>query len=96
MESPESFSDHGWTQSFRALRADGSIRDLRVHAVLQRDVRGVPLRWTGSAQDVTEERLTQGELEALFLEVGGNGPGWTSNQRPTDYEADRKASGRSI
>jgi PAS domain S-box-containing protein len=50
----------------RIVRPDGSIRELHGRAVLVRDAAGAPERWIGLAQDVTDQRLTERELEAHY------------------------------
>ncbi len=43
---------------FRVVRADGSLRYLKGHAVVERDDRGQPLRMLGIDYDITERELS--------------------------------------
>jgi PAS domain S-box-containing protein len=60
---PEAVPAEGIEHTVRIRRADGSMRDLRALGTIDRDEAG-RLRWLGSAQDVTEHRLSQRELQA--------------------------------
>jgi DNA-binding CsgD family transcriptional regulator len=46
--------------------SDGSLRDVRVHGRVERDADGRPVCWLGVAQDVSEQRLTERELQAHY------------------------------
>jgi len=54
------------TGEYRIMRPDGSVRQIRVRGQMDLDEQRRPLRWTGSAQDVTEQRLTERELQAHY------------------------------
>lgn len=66
MEHPERLAPEGVRFEYRALRPDGSARDIVAHGQLERDERGRPVRWFGSAQDITDQRLTERELQAHY------------------------------
>jgi DNA-binding CsgD family transcriptional regulator len=66
VETPEQVPREGLTAEYRAVRADGSIREVRFHGIVERNVEGRPTRWVGAAQDVTEQRLTERELHAHY------------------------------
>src|SRR4051812_37848810 len=53
-------------EEFRVVRPDGTVRDVRARAVVRRDAAGVPERWLGITQDVTDQRLAEQELQALY------------------------------
>jgi PAS domain S-box-containing protein len=62
---PEAVPEAGIEHAVRMVRADGSVRELRAVGKLERDEAG-RLRWLGSAQDVTEQRLSERELRAHY------------------------------
>lgn len=66
VEDPESVPDEGITAEYRALRPDGSVRDVRFRGRVDRDEDGRPVRWVGSGQDVTDQRLSERELQAHY------------------------------
>ena len=63
---PETVPADGVTAEYRALRPDGSLRDVRFHGHVDPDADGRPERWLGVAHDVTEQRLTERELQARY------------------------------
>jgi PAS domain S-box-containing protein len=65
-DDPAQVPEEGLTAEYRAIRADGSVRDVRFHGRLERDEAGAPVRWSGVAQDVTDQRLTERELQAHY------------------------------
>jgi DNA-binding CsgD family transcriptional regulator len=65
VETPERVSEEGIRAHYRAIRADGSVRDVRFHGRIECE-HGAPARWVGAAQDVTEQRLTERELHAHY------------------------------
>jgi PAS domain S-box-containing protein len=65
-DDPDAIPDEGLTTEFRIVRPDGAARELRMHAVVERDRDGRPARFIGAVQDVTAERLVDRELQAHF------------------------------
>jgi PAS domain S-box-containing protein len=63
---PETLPEHGVAIEYRTLGADGMQREIRAHGRVERDAAGRPLRWVGAAQDVTDQRLTERELQAHY------------------------------
>jgi DNA-binding CsgD family transcriptional regulator len=63
-ERPEDVPAEGISVAYRAILADGSVREFRAHGRVIRGPAGRPERWVGSAQDVTVQRLSQRALEA--------------------------------
>lgn len=51
---------------FRVVRPDGALRHIRSYGRLERDEQGEPLRWTGIALDVTDQRVSEAELQAHY------------------------------
>jgi PAS domain S-box-containing protein len=66
VEHPDSVPRRGMDVEYRTVRTDGSIRHLRALGRVERDADGLPVRWVGAAQDVTEQRVTERELHAHF------------------------------
>ena len=66
VQRPEEVPAAGIALEFRLLRGDGTVREVRARGRIEQDALGVPIRWIGSTQDVTEERLTQRELQAHY------------------------------
>jgi DNA-binding CsgD family transcriptional regulator len=62
---PETVPDVGIEYVVRMVRADGSVCELRAVGQVDHDEAG-PARWLGSAQDVTEQRLSERELRAHY------------------------------
>jgi PAS domain S-box-containing protein len=65
-ERPESIPPDGIEIAYRVVRPDGAVRELRAIGRIERDRTGRPVRWVGAAQDVTELRLTERELQACY------------------------------
>lgn len=65
-ERPPGIDQSDLGGEFRVLRPEGSIRELRGRALLERDAGGRPVRWVGLVQDVTDQRLTERELHAHY------------------------------
>jgi PAS domain S-box-containing protein len=61
-EHPDLVPEEGLTIEFRALRADGSVRDIRARGRIERQA--TVARWIGVLQDVTDQRLAECELRA--------------------------------
>jgi diguanylate cyclase (GGDEF)-like protein/PAS domain S-box-containing protein len=51
----------------RIVRPDGEVRWLAQHGVVETDAQGVPVRKSGTAQDITERKAAEDELERLAL-----------------------------
>ncbi|WP_445149565.1 LuxR C-terminal-related transcriptional regulator [Baekduia sp. Peel2402] len=64
VQRPDSFPPEGIEIAYRVVRPDGVVRELRAIGRIERDRTGRPVRWIGAAQDVTELRLTERELQA--------------------------------
>jgi PAS domain S-box-containing protein len=62
-ETPDAIPPEGLTLELRLVRGDGSIREVRAHGQVERE-NGTPARWLGVVQDITEQRLTERELNA--------------------------------
>jgi PAS domain S-box-containing protein len=65
-ERPEEISAGGVPLEYRAIHPDGSVREVRARGRVELDAEGRPTRWVGSAQDVTDQRLTERELQAHY------------------------------
>jgi PAS domain S-box-containing protein len=63
-DRPDEVPETGLEHAMRMVRSDGSVRELRAVGRLERDGAGRPARWTGTVQDVTDQRLTERELRA--------------------------------
>ena len=66
LERPREAEPETVAGEYRIMRPDGSVRQIRGHGQMERDGQGHPLRWAGSAQDLTEQRLTERELHAHY------------------------------
>jgi DNA-binding CsgD family transcriptional regulator len=66
VERPDSIPPEGIDVDYRVVRPDGVVRELRAIGRIERDGAGRPVRWVGAAQDVTELRLTERELQAYY------------------------------
>jgi PAS domain S-box-containing protein len=66
VENPSVPAADALTAEYRAIRPDGSVRDVRFRGHVARDDEGEPARWLGVSQDVTEQRLTERELQARY------------------------------
>src|SRR3954469_21854739 len=63
---PEDVPPEGVHFELRLVRPDGTTRQVVGHGRVERDEDGVPERWVGTMQDVTEQRLTERELQAHY------------------------------
>jgi len=66
VEEPDQIPARGVTTDYRAVLPDGSVREIRFFGRIERDAQGALARWIGSAQDVTDERMTERELRAHY------------------------------
>jgi PAS domain S-box-containing protein len=66
VERPDEVPAAGVTGEYRALRPDGTVVWVWFHGRVERDVSGRPARWVGTAQDLSDHRLTERELHAHF------------------------------
>lgn len=66
LDDPDSFPPEGIDIAYRVARPDGVVRELRAIGRIERDAAGRPVRWVGAAQDVTELRMTERELQAHY------------------------------
>jgi PAS domain S-box-containing protein len=66
VEAPRAVPESGVEIEYRACRANGELRDVRALGRVERDADGAPTHWIGTAQDVTEQRLTERELRAHY------------------------------
>lgn len=66
VQRPDSIPAEGIDIAYRVVRPDGAVRELRAIGRIERDPAGRPVRWVGAAQDVTELRLTERELQAHY------------------------------
>lgn len=77
LEAFRQSSDLHWSQDYRLMRIDNSVRWVTDRAIMQRDRDGSPIRMVGSILDFTdrqnlEDRLRQAEkLESLGQLTGG-------------------------
>jgi PAS domain S-box-containing protein len=65
VQQPERFPEEGVSDEFRVVRPEGDVRDVRVRARFEREG-GRPARWLATVHDVTDQRVTERELEARF------------------------------
>jgi PAS domain S-box-containing protein len=66
MRSPETVSSDGIRAEYRAVREDGSVRTIRFHGRVESNGNGQPATWVGTAQDITDQRMTERELQAHY------------------------------
>jgi DNA-binding CsgD family transcriptional regulator len=66
LANPMIATEDALTAEYRACRPDGSIRNVRFRGHVTCDDDGEPVRWVGVSQDVTEQRLTERELQARY------------------------------
>jgi PAS domain S-box-containing protein len=66
LADPDAFRETGVESEYRTRRPDGSYRDLLFRAQLELDDEGRPERLLGVAQDMTDRRLTERELQARY------------------------------
>jgi PAS domain S-box-containing protein len=64
--SPEKLMGDGVMLEYRVVRRDGSVREIVGRGRVEADHEGRPARWVGCAQDVTDQRLTERELQAHY------------------------------
>jgi PAS domain S-box-containing protein len=62
---PEQMPEEGLKGEFRVVRPEGDVRDVRVRGRVEVEG-GQPVRWLATLHDVTDQRLTERELEARF------------------------------
>jgi DNA-binding CsgD family transcriptional regulator len=65
VERPEDVPASGIAADYRVNRP-GGVRELRFLGRIERDRDGAPAYWLGSAQDVTEQRVTERELRVRY------------------------------
>jgi PAS domain S-box-containing protein len=65
IEAPQEVPREGLESEYRAVRPDGGVREIRFHGRVEHDAAG-PAVWLGAAQDVTEQRVTERELEMHY------------------------------
>src|SRR3954468_8740628 len=65
-EDPDAIPADGVTREYRWMRSDGALRDVRLHGHIEPAGEGHSRRWLGVVQDVTEQRLTERELQARY------------------------------
>jgi DNA-binding CsgD family transcriptional regulator len=63
---PHAVPREGLQLDLRMVRGDGSAREVRAIGRVERDDDGQPVRWIGSVQDITEQRLSERELRAHY------------------------------
>jgi DNA-binding CsgD family transcriptional regulator len=63
---PNEVPESGMELELRMVRADGQVRELRAMGRVERAEDRRPLRWIGSVQDITEQRLSERELRAHY------------------------------
>jgi PAS domain S-box-containing protein len=66
VERPDDVPEEGITVDLRLVRADGSPRDVRARGNVVSDADGRPARWVGTLQDVTDQRMSERELQAHY------------------------------
>ena len=63
---PERVPEAGIAADYRVALPGGAVRELRFLGRVARDGDGRPAYWLGSAQDVTEQRVTERELRVRY------------------------------
>jgi PAS domain S-box-containing protein len=66
VDDPERLLGDEVTIDYRVVHPDGSVRELHARGRMESDEQGEPTRWVGLAQDVTDQRLTERELQAHY------------------------------
>lgn len=66
LQRPQEMPPGGVALEYRIVRPDASVRQLRGRGRVELDERGRHARWVASAQDVTDQRLTERELQAHY------------------------------
>ena len=51
---------------YRTVGPDGSIREMEARGRVEADERGAPALWVGSTRDVTDQRISERELQAHY------------------------------
>jgi PAS domain S-box-containing protein len=51
---------------YRTVGSDGSIREMEARGRVEADGRGAPALWVGSTRDVTDQRISERELQAHY------------------------------
>jgi DNA-binding CsgD family transcriptional regulator len=74
---PERLPATGAAVEYRIVRPDGSVRRINLRFRIDRDSHGAPGALIGAAQDVTDRRLVEGELQAHYA-VGQTLREWQS------------------
>jgi PAS domain S-box-containing protein len=64
-ERPDDVPEEGMKDEFRVVRAEGDVRDVRVRGRVEREGER-PVRWLATLHDVTDQRVTERQLEARF------------------------------
>jgi PAS domain S-box-containing protein len=64
--APETLEGERPATEFRIVRPDGAVREVRARSRVERDDAGHPARWVGVAQDVTDMRMSERELQAHY------------------------------
>jgi PAS domain S-box-containing protein len=64
--APESVPAEGMQFEYRAVRPDGTVREVRCHGRIEPGDELMAARWVGSAQDVTDQWLAERELHAHY------------------------------
>jgi DNA-binding CsgD family transcriptional regulator len=76
VDHPEQVAPEGIEAEYRAVREDGSVREVRFRGFIERED-GAPARWIGTAQDVTEQWAAERELHCHYA-VGQALRDWVS------------------
>jgi DNA-binding CsgD family transcriptional regulator len=63
---PEGVPAEGIVAEYRTVLADGDVREIRFLGRIEPGANGTPAYWLGSAQDVTEQRVTERELRVHY------------------------------
>jgi len=79
VEQPNQVAPECMAIEYRAIRADGSVREVVARGWIELDESGRPARWVGCGHDVTDQRLVQRGLSA-HLAVGRALRKWESFQ----------------
>ena len=66
VEDAEQLLERELQFGYRTVRTDGSIREMDARGRVEPDERGAPALWVGSTRDVTDERISERELQAHY------------------------------
>jgi PAS domain S-box-containing protein len=66
LADPEAFPQEGAHLEFRVVRPDGSVREVLAHGLTARARDSGAWRFFGALQDVTEQRMTERDLQAHY------------------------------